>query len=106
MRRGVLLVIPAFLLAAASTYPQPTTTKVVSRPTRALADYAPLPALQQEIRPVVTPPGPVPRVVLGAQTTRLLVALTFDLDMTPGMAAAARAGLSGSTPMGQAIWSR
>jgi len=92
MRRGLLLVIPAFLLAAVSTYPQPTTAKVVSRPVQALVDYSPLPALQQEIRPVVTSPAPVPRVVLGVHTTRPLVALTFDLDMTPDMAAAARAG--------------
>jgi len=91
MRRGPLLLIPALLLAGISVSPQPV-ARVVTRPVQALVDYSPLPALQQEIRPVVTPPAPVPRVVLGAQTTHLLVALTFDLDMTPDMAAAARAG--------------
>jgi peptidoglycan/xylan/chitin deacetylase (PgdA/CDA1 family) len=35
---------------------------------------------------------PAPRVVLGAATTSKVVALTFDLDMNPQMAAAARAG--------------
>jgi hypothetical protein len=92
MRRGLLLVIPAFLLAAASAYPQLAPTKVVSRPAQALVDYPPLPALQQEVRPVVAAPSPMPRVVLGARTTRPLVALTFDLDMTQDMAVAARAG--------------
>jgi Polysaccharide deacetylase len=92
MRRGVLLLIPALLLAAASAYPPIAPTRVVSRPAQALVDYPPLPALQQEVRPPVVAPAAVPRVVLGAQTTRPLVALTFDLDMTPEMAAAARAG--------------
>jgi peptidoglycan/xylan/chitin deacetylase (PgdA/CDA1 family) len=92
MRRGPLLVIPALLLAAASAYPQPV-TKVVSRPAQALVDYPPFPARQEEVRvPAVAPPSPTPRVVLGAQTARRIVALTFDLDMTPDMAAAARAG--------------
>jgi hypothetical protein len=92
MRRGPLLVIPALLLAAVSVHPQVAPTKAVSRPAQVLVDYPPLPALQQEVRPVVGTPAVVPRVVLGAQTTRPLVALTFDLDMTPDMAAAARAG--------------
>jgi hypothetical protein len=85
-------VIPALLLAAASAYPQLVTTGL-SQPTRPLIDYPPFPARQEEVRlPVVAEPSPAPRVVLGAQTTRPLVALTFDLDMTPDMAAAARAG--------------
>jgi hypothetical protein len=85
-------VIPALLLAAASAYPQPVTNEV-SRPTQPLIDYPPLPAHQEEVRlPVDAVPSPAPRVVLGAQTTRSLVALTFDLDMNPDMAAAARAG--------------
>jgi peptidoglycan/xylan/chitin deacetylase (PgdA/CDA1 family) len=84
--------IPALLLAAASTSPTPVTT-AVSRPAQALVDYPPLPERQDEIRlPAVAAPTPAPRVVLGALTSRPLVALTFDLDMTPEMAAAARAG--------------
>jgi len=92
MRRGVLLLIPALLLAAASASPPLAPSRVVNRPAQALVDYPPLPALQQEVMPPVVAPAAVPRVVLGAQTTRPLVALTFDLDMTPEMAAAARAG--------------
>ncbi|MEA2669325.1 MAG: hypothetical protein QOJ33_2259 [Chloroflexota bacterium] len=93
MRRGPLLVMPAFLLAAVSTYPQPAATRVASWPAQAVIAHPLLPARQEEIRPpVVGEPAPVPRVVLGAQTTRPTVALTFDLDMTPDMAAAARAG--------------
>ena len=37
--------------------------------------------------------GGAARVVYGVSTSRKLVALTFDLDMTPEMAAAARAGV-------------
>ena len=93
MRRGPLLVIPALLLAAVSAHPQPPAPTAVSRPAQALNDYPPLPAREQEIRlPHAGAPTPPPRVVLGAETTRLLVALTFDLDMNPDMAAAARAG--------------
>src|SRR6202165_4379042 len=93
MRRGPLLLLPALLLAAVSAHPQLPATTAVSRPTQALSDYPPFPARQEEIRlPAVVAPTPAPRVVLGAETTRPLVALTFDLDMNPGMAAAARAG--------------
>jgi hypothetical protein len=93
MRRGLLLVIPALLLAAVNAYPQPVATKAVSRLAPVVIEPPPLPALQHEVRlPVVGGPSAVPRVVLGAQTTRLLVALTFDLDMNLDMAAAARAG--------------
>ena len=93
MRRGPLLVIPALLLAAVSAHPQLPATTAVSRPAQALSDYPLLSARQEEIKlPAVVAPTPAPRVVLGAETTRPLVALTFDLDMTPDMAAAARAG--------------
>jgi hypothetical protein len=93
MRRGPLLVIPALVLAAVSAYPQPVVTKPASRPLPVAIETPTLPAVQQEVRlPVVGGPAPVPRVVLGAQTTRQLVAVTFDLDMNPDMAAAARAG--------------
>jgi Polysaccharide deacetylase len=93
MRRGPLLLIPSLLLAGISASPQPV-IKVVTRPVQAaVIEHASSPAPQQEVRlPVVSVPATVPRVVLGAQTTRPLVALTFDLDMTPDMAAAARAG--------------
>jgi len=87
------LFIPAFLLAAVSAYPQAATNAVSRSSQAALIDHPSLAALLQEVRPpVVGAPSPVPRVVLGAHTTRPLVALTFDLDMNPEMAAAARAG--------------
>ena len=93
MRRGPLLVVPALLLAAVSAYPQPVVTKPPSRPAPVMVEKPTLPAVQEEVRlPVVGAPTPPPRVVLGAQTTRQLVALTFDLDMNADMAAAARAG--------------
>ncbi len=92
MRRG-LLVIPALLLAAVAAYPLPAATKVASRPTPAVIERPSLSDPQRETRlPVLGGPLPVPRVVLGANTTRLLVALTFDLDMNPQMEASARAG--------------
>jgi len=93
MRRGALLLIPALLLAGMSATLQPV-ARVVTRPVQAaVIEHPPFAALEQEVRlPVVGAPAAPPRVVLGAQTTRLLVALTFDLDMTPDMAAAARAG--------------
>ena len=93
MRRRPLLLIPAMLLAAVSAYPQPATNVVSPSGQPALIDHPPLAALFQEVGPpVAAAPPAVPRVVLGAHTTRPLVALTFDLDMNPGMAAAARAG--------------
>jgi peptidoglycan/xylan/chitin deacetylase (PgdA/CDA1 family) len=42
--------------------------------------------------PVTGVLAPAPRVILSAATTSQVVALTFDLDMNAGMAAAARAG--------------
>jgi hypothetical protein len=93
MRRGPLLVIPALLLAGITASPQPV-IKVVTLPVQAAVIEQPVaPALEPRVRlSVVAAPTAAPRVVLGAQTARPLVALTFDLDMTPEMAAAARAG--------------
>ena len=93
MRRGPLLVIPALLLAGISASPQPV-IKVVTLPVQAAVIEQPaVPALEPRVRlSVVAAPSATPRVVLGAQTARPLVALTFDLDMTPEMAAGARAG--------------
>jgi peptidoglycan/xylan/chitin deacetylase (PgdA/CDA1 family) len=42
--------------------------------------------------PITGELAPAPRLVLGAATASQMVALTFDLDMNAGMAAAARAG--------------
>jgi peptidoglycan/xylan/chitin deacetylase (PgdA/CDA1 family) len=92
MRRGLLLVIPALLLSAAAAYPQ-TASESASGPPGAATYHPRLPDLQQQVSvPMLGAPPAVPRVVLAAQVTRPLVALTFDLDMNPGMAASARAG--------------
>ena len=93
MRRGPLLVIPALLLAGISASPLPVTKVVTQAVQAAVIEQPPIPALERKVRlPVVAASPAAPRIVLGAQTTRPLVALTFDLDMTPEMAAAARAG--------------
>lgn len=89
MPRAPLLLIPALFLAAVSAYPQPV-TRAGGR--HAAAIELPLVPAQDAFGPSAA--SAVPRVVLGAQTTRPLVALTFDLDMNPEMAAAARAGFS------------
>lgn len=93
MRRGPALLIPALLLAGICGSPQPFTNVIIQPVHAAVIDQASLPALEQKVRlPVVGAPPAAPRIVLGVQTTRPVVALTFDLDMTPEMAAAARAG--------------
>jgi peptidoglycan/xylan/chitin deacetylase (PgdA/CDA1 family) len=92
MRRGLLLVIPALILAVASAYARPVGFAAVRAPMAQLAVDA-FPDLPRPVTmPVVRTP-PVPRIVLGVRTTRLLVALTFDLDMTPQMASMAHAGV-------------
>ena len=90
MRRGVFLVIPALMLAGLAAYARPVTTATVRPVVAQLADSGP--DLFRPPAPAVATPQPAPRVVLAAQTSQLLVALTFDLDMTPQMAAVARSG--------------
>jgi hypothetical protein len=93
MRRGPALLIPALILAGFCGSPQPFTKVIIQPVQAAVIDQASLPALEPKVRlTVVGAASPAPRIVLGVQTTRPLVALTFDLDMTPEMAAAARAG--------------
>jgi peptidoglycan-N-acetylglucosamine deacetylase len=81
------------LLAGISGSPHPVTRVAIWPVQAAVIEHPPFPAREQEVRlPSVGAPSAAPRIVLGAQTSRLLVALTFDLDMTPQMAAAARGG--------------
>lgn len=66
---------------------------ITPAPAESVIDVDGLPDLARATRlPVVATQPREPRVVLGVTTTSPLVALTFDLDMTPQMAAAARAG--------------
>jgi len=46
-------------------------------------------------KPAIPLAADVPRVIIGAKTDRHLVALTFDLDMTPQMAAQLQRGMVG-----------
>lgn len=90
MRPGALLILPALMAAslAADARPAPSTTAHPSV-ARLAVDIDSTPAATV---PTATPgktAASVPRIVLAAETTQPLVALTFDLDMTPPMAAVA-----------------
>jgi len=93
MRRGVFLVIPALILVglAADARPLSTARVVPSASTLAVEVHSATYFVRPPPAPAASPP-PVPRVVLAARTSEPLVALTFDLDMTPQMSALARAG--------------
>ncbi|HVS04909.1 MAG TPA: polysaccharide deacetylase family protein [Candidatus Dormibacteraeota bacterium] len=88
------MAVVVLLAAGTSSYPRTPPTLVTSAPTVALAagndrtDNTHL----ETVRPVSGKTAPDPRVIMGAATTSRVVALTFDLDMDPQMAAAARAG--------------
>lgn len=94
MRREFLFLLPALMLASVALSPPVARTTIPSPVPPSLVMEADVPV---ELSPAIGLPTtgdapPVPRVVLGVTTARPLVALTFDLDMTPSMAAAARAG--------------
>src|ERR1700674_2258961 len=94
VRRGAIVAVVVLLAAGTSSYSPIPPTPVITAPTLALAaetdrqDNAPL----RPHLPVSAKTTPDPRVIMGAATTSQVVALTFDLDMDPQMAAAARAG--------------
>lgn len=96
MRRGLFLVIPALILAGLAAVPGPAGTAIRPPSVATLAvDLDPVPDLTRQPAPALSSPPPAPpapRVVLAARTSQRLVALTFDLDMNPQMAAVARAG--------------
>lgn len=88
------MAVIVLLLAATSSYTRIPHAPAITAPTVAQAAEI---NLADNQRGGHGPAGivgttPVPRVVLGVSTTSKLVALTFDLDMNPQMAAAARAG--------------
>ena len=94
VRRGAIAAVVVLLLAGTSSYTRIPNTPAITAPT---AVHAAETDLRDNPRPASRlvgsgPTMPIPRVVLGAATTSKLVALTFDLDMNAGMAAAARTG--------------
>ena len=93
-RRGTIVAVIVVLLAGTSSYTQIPHAPAIIGPTVAQAAEINLADNQRGgPRPAgIVGTTAVPRVVLGASTTSKLVALTFDLDMNPQMAAAARAG--------------
>src|ERR1700694_3628678 len=94
LKRGAIAAVVVLLLAGTSSYNRIPRAPVITAPTVVLAAETdrrdnPRPASRLLASGQTTA---VPRVVLGASTSRKLVALTFDLDMNAGMAAAARSG--------------
>src|ERR1700737_4166517 len=94
LRRGAIAAVVVLLLAGTSSYNRIPSAPVIAAPTVALAaetdrrDNPP----RRPRSPILGELAPAPRILLGATTTRNVVALTFDLDMNAGMAAAARGG--------------
>lgn len=105
MRRAILGLMAAVVLAAIAGRPGALGSPVhhaataghpVSQPHRKrpiTGQIASLSVQNSKVEIQATPP-PVPRVVLGVSTNQRLVALTFDLDMTPSMAAQVKTGTS------------
>ena len=95
VKRWAIVAVVVVLLAGTSSYPRVQPAPPVSFATTvALAaepDRPDNPPLRTRLL-VSAKTTPEPRVVVGAATTSRVVALTFDLDMNPQMAAAARAG--------------
>ena len=94
VRRGAIAAVIVLLLAGAFSDARIPLAPVITAPT--VAHAAEMDLRDNPPRgPRLAGSGPtaVPRVVLGVATTSKLVALTFDLDMNAGMAAAARAGM-------------
>src|ERR1700674_4904586 len=94
LRRGAIAAVVVLLLAGTSSYNRIPAAPAIAAPTVALAaetDRRHNPPRGPRL-PVLGELAPAPRILLGATTTQNVVALTFDLDMNAGMAAAARAG--------------
>jgi peptidoglycan-N-acetylglucosamine deacetylase len=91
MPRGVLLVIPALILAGLATDARPASPASIHPSlARLVVDLESAPEVIGPPTLASASPAPEPRVVLAVHTSQPLVALTFDLDMTPQMAAVAR----------------
>ncbi|TMD43708.1 MAG: polysaccharide deacetylase [Chloroflexi bacterium] len=99
MRRGLLIVAAAGLLVAAIAV-QPNGTlrphgaSFTPAAAARLRASTKLTAHLPHVVLAVAADNPIPRVVLGATVSRPVVALTFDLDMTPSMEADVNAGTS------------
>src|SRR6202011_1408245 len=94
LRRGAIAAVVVLLLAGTSSYNRVPSAPVIAAPTMALAaetDRRDNPPRRPRL-PILGELAPAPRILLGATTTQNVVALTFDLDMNAGMAAAARGG--------------
>lgn len=91
-RRGAIVAVVVLLLAGTPSYPRIAHAPVITTPTVALAAETEPRDPRLPRLPASGQTTPAPRVLLGAATTSRVVALTFDLDMNAGMAAAARAG--------------
>lgn len=99
MRRGVLLVAAVVVLAAVAAYlPGPLSPVTRPRQTGSVVGLPTLPHVGRQLALITTvhaqQPAPVPRVVLSVKTAQRLVALTFDLDMTPSMVSQVQTGTS------------
>ncbi len=92
VRRGAIVAVVVLLLAGTPSYPRIAPAPVITAPTVALAAETDRRDPRLPRLPASGETTPAPRVLLGAATTSRVVALTFDLDMNAGMAAAARAG--------------
>jgi peptidoglycan/xylan/chitin deacetylase (PgdA/CDA1 family) len=92
VRRGAIAAVVVLLLVGTPAYPRIAPAPVIIAPTVALAAETDRRDPRLPRLPASGETTPAPRVLLGAATTSRVVALTFDLDMNAGMAAAARAG--------------
>jgi peptidoglycan/xylan/chitin deacetylase (PgdA/CDA1 family) len=92
-KRGAILAAVVVLLAGTSSSPQIPAGPLIAAPATVLAAEVDRPEPFQRTRlPITGELAPAPRVVLGAATKIPVVAVTFDLDMNAGMAAAAGSG--------------
>jgi len=92
VRRGAIVAVVVLLLAGTPSYPHSAPAPVITAETVALAAETDRRDPRLPRLPASGEITAAPRVLLGAATTSRVVALTFDLDMNAGMAAAARAG--------------
>jgi peptidoglycan/xylan/chitin deacetylase (PgdA/CDA1 family) len=90
MRRAAFLIIPALILANLAADARPAARTIAHPSMAGLTADLDSTAETVQLAATAASPASVPRIVLAAQTTQPLVALTFDLDMTPQMAAVAR----------------
>jgi peptidoglycan/xylan/chitin deacetylase (PgdA/CDA1 family) len=93
-RRGQIFLLSLLLVSAGFVQPQPTTHTAPHPMARLLAVAGMFPNVPSHMRvPHRSKPPQTARLVLAASTSSRLVALTFDLDMTPQMAAARRGAI-------------